>query len=122
MMRVVHFDFPAEKPERAAAFYGNVFGWKIAKWEGPQEYWLVTTGDGTAPGIDGGIMRRESPDEGVTVTVDVPSVDEYAARIQQEGGQIVVPKMVIPGVGYIAYFRDPEGNISGIMEEDHTAH
>ncbi len=43
MPRVIHFEIPASDPERAAAFYKKTFGWKIEKWPGPTEYWLVTT-------------------------------------------------------------------------------
>ena len=45
MSRVVHFEIPADDPVRAAKFYEDVFGWKIEKWEGPFDYWLVTTGE-----------------------------------------------------------------------------
>jgi predicted enzyme related to lactoylglutathione lyase len=38
MPRVVHFEIAANDPDKAAAFYQEVFGWKITKWEGPQEY------------------------------------------------------------------------------------
>ncbi|MGZ7136310.1 MAG: VOC family protein, partial [Methanobacterium sp.] len=38
MPRVVHFEIPADDPERAIEFYKNVFGWKIDKWEGPFDY------------------------------------------------------------------------------------
>ena len=38
MARVVHFELPADDPERAIAFYEQAFGWKFEKWEGPLEY------------------------------------------------------------------------------------
>ena len=44
MPRVVHFEITAEDPDRAAGFYSQVFGWELTKWEGPMEYWLITTG------------------------------------------------------------------------------
>ena len=58
MNRVIHFEFGAVDPERAARFYREVFGWNIQKW-GEQPYWLVTTGAKSEPGIDGGIMRHQ---------------------------------------------------------------
>ena len=58
MKRVVHFEISADDPERAADFYRNVFGWEIAKWEGPIDYWLITTGDEKYPGIDGALKDR----------------------------------------------------------------
>jgi uncharacterized protein len=33
----------------------------------------------------------------------------------------VVPKMPIPGVGWVAYFKDTEGHIFGAMQADATA-
>src|SRR4051812_48595280 len=57
MPRPVHFEFTAEDPERAAKFYGDVFGWKIQKWDGPVPYWLIETGK-DVPGIDGGMQLR----------------------------------------------------------------
>lgn len=34
----IHFDIPADNPEKMAKFYQDVFGWKINKWEGPMDY------------------------------------------------------------------------------------
>lgn len=117
MPRVVHFELTADNPERASKFYGDVFGWQFTKWEGPEDYWLITTGTGEQPGIDGGLGRRQDPSGAVTTNgIDVPSVDEYAAKIEESGGRIVVPKMHIPGVGYLAYCNDTEGNMFGIIE------
>jgi len=122
MPRVVHFEVTCDDVERAVKFYENVFGWKFNKWEGPIEYWLVNTGEKDQPGINGGFMKREKSDEGsVYNTIDVPSVDDYIAKIKQAGGEIEVDKVAVPGVGWFAYFKDPEGNVFGIMEEDSQA-
>jgi predicted enzyme related to lactoylglutathione lyase len=110
----------AENPERAAEFYSQVFGWQISKWDGPEEYWLLTTGSGEEQGIDGGIARSKG--EALTVnTISVSSVDEFVARITQHGGQVALPKMPVPGVGYLAYCKDTEGVLFGIMETDPSA-
>jgi predicted enzyme related to lactoylglutathione lyase len=121
MPRVVHFEISADQPERAAEFYRKVFGWEINKWDGPVEYWLVMTGDKEKPGIDGGMMKRQENFPPVTNIIDVDSVDDFATKIAQSGGKIVVPKGAIPGVGWFAYFADTEGNISGIMQSDPEA-
>jgi len=117
MPRVIHFEIPADEPETATGFYEEVFEWKIAKWDGPVEYWLVTTGEDDQPGINGGITRRQNQDT-TCLTIDVPSVDEFAQKIVEAGGKVVVPKMPVPGVGYAAYCADTEGNVFGIMEGD----
>jgi len=121
MPRVVHFEIHCDEPERAVKFYQNVFGWKINKWDGPQEYWLITTGDQNEPGINGGLMKRLDPAGSVYNTIQVPSVDDYIRRVTEGGGEVVLPKQPIPGVGYLAYCKDTEGNIFGIMHSDMSA-
>jgi predicted enzyme related to lactoylglutathione lyase len=110
----------ADDPERAVKFYKDVFGWKITKWAGPQDYWLITTGPDGQMGINGGLFKRQGP-VGHVNTIDVPSVDEFAEKVKAAGGEQVVPKMTIPGVGYLAYCKDTEGGIFGIMQSDHSA-
>jgi len=120
MPRVIHFEIHADDPERAVQFYEKVFGWKISKWQGPVDYWLVKTGEPDKPGIDGAIMRRT--DHGTTYnTIDVPSIDEFTKTIEKSGGKVVMPKTAIPSVGYMAYCADTEGNVFGIMEENPSA-
>lgn len=122
MPRVIHFELTADDPERATRFYSNVFGWEIHKWEGPQDYWLIKTGENSELGIDGAIMRREQNMPPTTNTIGVPSVDEFVDKIVAAGGTVVAPKMPIPGVGYFAYCTDSEGNLFGIMQSDESAH
>ena len=59
MNRFTHFELATDDLEKTAAFYRNVFGWQIQKWEGPVDYWLVTSGDASTPGINGGLMLAE---------------------------------------------------------------
>ena len=121
MPRVVHFEIPVDNPERVLKFYKDVFGWTFQKWDGPQEYWLVTTGPNEEPGINGGIMRRRKGNAGPVNTVAVASLDKALATIEKVGGKTVVPKMSITGVGYVAYCEDPDGNIFGVHEADASA-
>lgn len=120
MPRVIHFELAAERPERAVKFYEQAFGWKIEKWAGPMDYWLVMTGEGE-PGIDGAIMPREEPVAHTVNTIGVPSVDEFMAKVTAAGGKVLGPKSTIPGVGYHAYCQDTEGNVFGIMQDDPSA-
>lgn len=122
MPRVVHFELTADDPERATRFYADVFGWDVQKWDGPEDYWLITTGK-DAPGIDGAIMGRADgfPRQAAINTIDVESVDEVCSAIAAHGGEIMQPKTTIPGVGYLAYCKDTEGNIFGVMQRDNAA-
>jgi len=126
MSRVVHFEIHAADPERAAAFYSKLFEWDFAKWDGPMDYWTIKTGDPTAPGIDGGLVRRMGEVDGQAViayvcTVDVTDIDSAIETAVDLGGTIALPKMPIPGVGWLGYCKDTEGNIFGVMQTDPTA-
>lgn len=128
MSRVVHFEIHAENPERAVQFYQQLLGWEFTQWDGPMDYWLVTTGPDDEPGINGGLMERRgpAPEEGQAVnsyvcTADVPDLDSVMARVEELGGTLAVPKNAVPGIGWLAYAKDPEGNILGLMEADPEA-
>jgi uncharacterized protein len=121
MSRVIHFEIPTGDPQRAASFYKKVFGWKIEKWPGPMEYWLVTTGAEGTPGINGGLLKRQTPTTATTNTVGVESVDAAVTAVQNAGGKMIMPKTAIPTVGYFAYCEDTEGNLFGVMQPDTNA-
>ena len=119
MPRVVHFEINAADPEKAVAFYSGVFGWKSEKWEGPFDYWMLTTGAEDEPGINGAIMSGgRAP---IINTIDVASLDEALKAVEAHGGKAVGERQTIPGVGYHIYCADPEGNLFGMMEEDINA-
>ncbi len=120
MSRVVHFEIAVDDFNRARAFYENVLGWRFHKWEGGPEYWLITTG-AEGPGIDGGLMARQEGWPSVVNTVDVAAIDDAIAAVTANGGRVVAPKMAVPGVGYLAYCADTEGNVFGMMQNDPNA-
>lgn len=121
MPRVIHFEISADNPEALAEFYRSVFEWRVEKWDGPIDYWLIRTGEEEEPGIDGAIMQRQDPSARTIVTVDVPSVTEFVQKVEASGGTAVMPRTAVPGVGYMVYCSDPQGNVFGMMEDDPTA-
>jgi len=68
---VSYFEINADNPARAITFYENVFRWKITKWDGPFDFWLIKTGLDEI-GIDGGIMKRKDPDATICNFINVP--------------------------------------------------
>jgi predicted enzyme related to lactoylglutathione lyase len=117
MNRPVHFEILADDPGKVADFYQKVLDWKITTWQGPQTYWLVTTGPEGSRGINGGIMKRHFS-QAVINTVAVQSLDETVMKIEAEGGKKVHGPNEIPGIGLHAYCADPEGNLFGILQPD----
>ena len=121
MSRVTHFEILADNPERAIKFYETVFGWTIKKWDGPIEYWLIMTGPEDQPGIDGGLAKRSDPELGVENTIEVADLESSLVDVEKNGGKLIRPTIAIPSVGWMAYIKDTEGNIFGLMESDPKA-
>ncbi|WP_028100814.1 VOC family protein [Pseudoduganella violaceinigra] len=127
MGRTVHFEIQASEPPVLIDFYGKMFDWSFSKWEGG-EYWLVGTGEVGTPGINGGLLPRRGPrpEDGASVnafvcTVDVEDLDKSLAQLKQLNGTVAVPRMPVPGVGWLAYAKDPDGNLFGMMQTDASA-
>ena len=121
MGRVVHFEIHAEDPDRAVTFYRDLFGWNISKWDGPVDYWLISTGPDEEPGINGAILRQMDASDGqgpnaFVCTVEVRDIEATEKAVTAAGGEQVVPRQEIPGVGKVAYFKDTEGNVFGALE------
>ena len=72
------------------------------------------------------MIKRRGEIDGQSViayvcTIGVQSVDNTSKDVTDNNGQIVVPKMPIPGVGWLTYCKDTEGNIFGVHQEDTDA-
>lgn len=127
MPRPIHFEIHAENPERAMKFYRELLGWEFSQW-GTEPYWLVKTGEKGTPGIDGGLMPRRGPGpadmqpvNSFVCTVDVANLDASVKGVTAAGGSIALPRMPIPTVGWLAYAKDTEGNLFGMMQMDANA-
>jgi uncharacterized protein len=120
MNRITHFDMPAKNPEKLSKFYSKIFGWKFNQWEN-NEYWMITTGKGER-GINGGMMKEQSPSHIIVNTIEVKDIDETIKSIKENSGEITIQKRPIQGIGWMAYFKDPEGlNVFGLIQMDKTA-
>jgi predicted enzyme related to lactoylglutathione lyase len=117
---IVWFEIPADDPEKAKAFYSNLFGWKIDPFPGSADYWHIDTG-GADDSPDGALKRRKHPQEPVVNYVSVDSVDKFADKIAKLGGKICMAKTAVAQMGYFAVCQDPEGNPFGVWESDPAA-
>jgi uncharacterized protein len=117
---IIWFEIPADNPDRAKAFYGGLFGWKINLFPGMTDYWHIDTG-GSDDSPDGGLMARKHPGHLITNYVNVPSVTRFMAKVEKLGGKICMPKTAVPQMGYFAICEDTEKNVFGIWEHNKKA-
>jgi hypothetical protein len=50
--------------------------------------------------------------------IGVTSLEEHCNKVEQLGGTVIIPKMVVPKFGYMAICRDTEGNSFGLWQDD----
>ena len=122
---IAHFAINADDVNRARRFYERVFAWRFEPW-GPPGFLQIFSGNERDPGIRGALQKRRElvPGErtiGFECTVSVADVDAVAAAVVANGGTILIPRTMIPTVGYLIFFRDPEGNAVGAMQYDANA-
>ncbi len=111
---VVHFEIRGKDPARLQQFYRDLFGWEINA-DNPMGYGFVSPGiGGPEAGVGGGITAGEP---GVSIFVQVVSLVDTLAKAEQMGGQTVMQPFDVPGGPTVAQFRDPEGNIIGLVKQ-----
>ena len=118
---LAHFAINADHIDRARAFYEKAFGWKFAAW-GPPGFYQI---EGAGP-VRGALQQRRALVAGQRTnafecTIGVASIDATEAAILAGGGKVVLARSVIPTVGTLMFFQDPEGNVSGVMQYDAAA-
>jgi predicted enzyme related to lactoylglutathione lyase len=121
-----YFDFTVHDVGAARAFFEKVFGWRFERFPMPYEYYRIQAGPAGEPGIDGGIGAvKDAPAAGgrpiTQVTVPVANLEQSIAKVLASGGQLVEPKLAIPGVGWYATCAEPGGLRFGIVQADANA-
>ena len=57
----------------------------------------------------------------MSLYIDVPSLAPALEKVKQAGGQVVVEKKEVPGMGRYALFEDVDGRVTGIWEQQPKA-
>ena len=120
--QVVHFEIPADDPERAQEFYRSAFEWDISSM--PDMGYAILVGTPTdeqgrpkEPGsINGGMLRRSEEVGTPVITIAVEDIDKALETIGSLGGSTVLPKSPVMDMGFAAYFKDSEGNLMGLWQ------
>lgn len=127
---ITHFEVYVDDLDRAKNFYKNVFGWAYQDMGADfNDYVVVYPGgevtEGPAKlGINGGMMKRSGPapsDDKASPNayVCMVTIDDIASSLElvkQHGGRIDMDIMDVPTVGKIAYIRDTEMNLVGVLQ------
>ena len=121
MSTIVHFDVPAENIDRAKKFYSVLLGWKFESYPAMQYNLITTTNLDGVPSVGGGMGKRMDPSQRIVNYFGVKSIDASIKQVKRLGGSILMDKMAVPKMGYLANCLDTEGNTFGLWEEDSEA-
>jgi hypothetical protein len=110
---ITYLHIPAADVRRSAAFYGDVFGWRIHNADSGRPGFEDTSGR-----IGGAWVTNQAvaSEPGLLPYIYVSDVDQTVARIKAGGGEIVSgpgPE----GSLIVATFRDPAGNVVGLWHD-----
>jgi uncharacterized protein len=108
---VVHWEVQARDPAAQQRFFGDLFGWNVDA-NNPQNYGMVGP---AGPGSIGGGIGPATDAPRASFYVQVPSIADTLDRAATMGAETVMPRTDI-GMVILAQFRDPEGNIIGLIE------
>ena len=115
MAKVVHFEILGSDGEKTRQFYSELFGWDYQVMP-EMDYGMVEAPEGGIGGGVGSAMDGAPPHSIFYVEVaDVQASLEKAASL---GGNVVVPKTVIPDMVTFGIFTDTDGNAVGVVEAD----
>ncbi len=118
---VTHFEIYGDEPAKLAAFYRELFGWRIEPAAGV-DYWRIHLGSPANGAAAGGLAHPPLPGaRGWMQYVKVESLDHSLAAAQRLGGRVVREKMAVPKTAWYAVIADPQGNLFAIWQPDRTA-
>ena len=98
-------------------FYTKLFGWTAHEtWLADQKYIIFKQGAANVAG-----MMRMSEEWGKTLShwisyISVEDVDQIAERVEELGGNLLVPPTDVPEVGRFAILTDLSGAMLGIIK------
>lgn len=108
---VIHAEIRSADPDATRAFFGELFGWKVASEGAFPGYTFIDTG--AEGGTYVAISPRQSAEDEVLFFVAVEDVDATLAKAEKLGGKIVQPAQRVPGTSF-GVFADAQGHRVGV--------
>ena len=118
---VVHIEIPAPPAqyEQSAKFFKDAFGWdyQITPVPGQESMQYGMFQSGNVPGGYSYLDNQTNKAGDVVVYVSSDDIEADLKNIEKLGGKRLSDKMVIPGMGELAQFADPNGNRMGLWKQ-----
>ncbi|GAB6899199.1 VOC family protein [Kineosporia succinea] len=106
------FDISTPDSPRSRAFYGDLFGWAVQGLD--DNFAMVSGGEGQPPAGSIATAVEGSPYVGLVPYFPVADIEQSLAQAEKLGAEVLMTVRETP-TGRIAAFKDPDGNVVGLM-------
>jgi predicted enzyme related to lactoylglutathione lyase len=114
---IVFLDVSGPDLAKLATFYKDVFNWNIGAGQFEIEKSLRVP---VVSPLPGSLLQQtahgDEPAHETMIFLGVEDVTATLAKVVANGGAVVRPRAVVPGVVILAIFADPAGNRLGLVE------
>jgi predicted enzyme related to lactoylglutathione lyase len=117
MHTFVHVEIPTLNTEKAAKFYGGLFGWKTEAMPG-MDYLMISTADGQ---MIGGITPAENfpHNDSYINYIEVADIEQTLKKAVSLGGTAAMSKTPLPPPnGFIGKVISPDGYCIGLWSKE----
>lgn len=114
-----YFEIPVTDLERAMKFYSSVFGCEFSRVNIHGNEMALFPFNGKTSGITGALAKGEiyKPSiSGTLIYLSTEDIEKTLEKVKSEGGEILFPKSDAGEYGYVAEFKDLEGNRIALFE------
>jgi len=112
----VHVELNTTDPDKAKAFYGKLFAWKMEDMQlgTGLMYTMIQPGQGTG----GGLMKQLMPGAPSSWLsyVEVDDVKASTGKAKSLGAQVMKDVTEVPGMGWFSIIVDPTGAALGLWQ------
>ena len=113
----IHVELNTANPEKAKAFYSQLFDWQLEEIANPavpdSAYTMIKVGTGTG----GGIMKQvPGGPAGWLAYVEVADIEAATAKAKALGGKVMKGVTEVVGTGWFSFIQDPTGAVLGLWK------
>ena len=112
---LAHTELASTDPEATRRFLAKIFGWKFEAVKPASRKMISYQTPGGARGSIRPTRTKENPGSINYVLVD--DLDSSEAKVRKLGGEIVLPRVDVPGMGSFFWFKVPGGPVLACWQD-----
>lgn len=114
-----YFEIPVVDLDRAMKFYSSVFTVEFTKEQVHGNEMALFPFNGESSGITGALAKGDiykPSTSGSLIYLSTNNIDNTLEKVKSQGGEVLFPKTSAGEYGYVAEFKDLEGNRVALFE------